>query len=370
MKRSRFRSKKSPDDEKNKNVEIMSSNEVTANSKDDKILINPMSSSETSNKDNKSYIPSMKYNSDENLAVKIQNKEQTPITRIDELFEELRDKQKAIEFCLLVNKDKSIFNDSIYMDQLKKMLAEIKRILTHPDNKFALLIDDSSRFLHVDFTDFNSALDKLNNPTRTKESPLENNLYKQAYMLKWENRVKILVEIESGDDKNQRDEYSKSRLENNFSVKCIRFLDTNNGLENVIEKLRRFEPFKYEENKNIEKRMSHYDENMHKYSLKAEVSEFDWENNKLSKNYLKNFNGRFEPRMIRKRLAQVKIDEKPFSTDGNEALCFKGRIKFDDDSKTYEMIFKLSKYENLDLETNFTAQVIARHLSLEFSKQT
>lgn len=257
-----------------------------------------------------------------------------------------------------------------------KILLKIKEISTiiedkymNKNNRYAVLTAMSEIF--TDFCDYNSFANKLKQTENINYSymlyqqqnishPKSTNfdLYQYANLnLTWDNAIKIILDIDlcgnSSSFVSSREKLIKNNRIQVFDLKSLDEFDfLLNYLNTVDSKLvvEKYVP------------LYQFSKQPHSNRIFNSVVKINFKKEVLKKSSLYEFDlNAIKSNMVEESIG-VCMENVPFA-EGNEVYCFKGYLLNDPNKMK---VFKLGKYKEIELETNFFAQTIAGFLATHF----
>lgn len=272
-------------------------------------------------------------------------------------------KKHSMLVCMVVHR-----NDED-KQELKKVLAnlvrELQRLFENANNAFAILVEEEI-VKAIEFCSSDEFIEKLNHGDWQTSAPNRNtDLYKLLGDLDWTNGAKIILDVfVDGLPNSKKDRQMKNyRIDDCFDLFTI---DETIDLVNFL--VSRSSSGKVKKNVIRKTRYTVVSYNSIPKKFTASVLSFT---NELTKDFILSFTGLFDQDDLFKRIATIELEDKPFSSDGNEVYCFKGTVQYwgrnSSVSQKFKKVFKMSKFEEINLENNFAAQTIGKFLAKEFS---
>lgn len=263
----------------------------------------------------------------------------------------------------------------------RDFISKIGEIVCILDNKhicsrniYALLLNDYELKM-VTFCNREKFLDEIkpiiasaNNRRGITYASNTNDIYQKAFdYLVWKSSNRIVVKLNL--TKTKPSEYElRMRANHNvdfFDIKSLESLDL------LIEKFQNIDSKKIE-NKLTPKDFNFTSSTSEVCKYKARRISLKPGSNIINQKFLSTLETSSQLKQLQSRFlkedCEIEIEKNPFSK-GKEVYCFKGSYRDPrNPGKNNPKVFKLSQYEELNIEDNFIAQLIASFLAREYSK--
>lgn len=313
-------------------------------------------------------------------------------TKFNEIYNNLTQRPLPLNICFLVHNNNNNNNHHNQTSDINGKINEILEIIetkyVNKQNNYAILRlnKDDVNIGFIDFCEYSHMNRQMYdvykvaiNEHHTNQRP---DLYKHAYLnLNWTNSIKILFDLNFSSSRRTKNSPYRTQLINNYGISIfelnsmrdleiltfhLRKLGTRHVKAKYVPRYKFTTP--YSQKKEIFFPQVKFERFINNESSSSSAA--GEENNYVTRHYIVNdFEGasKMGEGNFWIDYADVWIEDVPFA-EGKEVYCFKGWIRDERTRICHERVFKLAKYEEINLMDNLMAQNIARYLAKKYSK--